>query len=78
MAGAARSKKVIFYKDKNDKVPVKDWLYALKDAQTRRRILRRLRHVEQGNYGDWKKLTGQEGVLELRFDFGPGYRIYFA
>ncbi|EHL31558.1 hypothetical protein LDG_6411 [Legionella drancourtii LLAP12] len=29
-----------------------------------------------GNYGDYKPLG--DGVCELKFDFGSGYRIYFA
>jgi len=29
-----------------------------------------------GNYGDYKPLG--DGICELKFDFGPGYRIYFA
>lgn len=78
MARAAQPKQVIFYRDQKGSVPVKDWLYNLKDMLARRRILRRLRNVEQGNYGDCKGLSGQEGLLELRFDFGPGYRLYFA
>jgi len=36
----------------------------------------RLRRIEQGNYGDCKHI--QNGLFELRFFFGPGYRIYFG
>lgn len=78
MARAVQPKEILFYMDKNGKIPVKEWLYGLKDTQARRRIFHRLRHVEQGNYGDCKGLSGQDGLLELRFDFGPGYRMYLA
>ena len=35
-----------------------------------------VRRLEQGNFGAAKVL--QDGVLELRLDFGPGYRVYFG
>ncbi len=71
-------KTIIFYKDEKENVPARDWLFGLKDTQARRKILRRLRNVEQGYYGDFKRLTGFKELMELRFDFGPGYRFYFA
>jgi len=70
------SKTVIVYNDKAGKEPFTKWLDSLKDTRTRRRILTRLRRIEQGNYGDCKHL--QDGVFELRLFFGPGYRIYFG
>jgi len=54
----------------------RDWLDALKDMRGRLRIVARLRQAEAGNLGDWK-LVG-DGVSEMRVDFGPGYRLYFA
>lgn len=76
MAHVARPKTVVIYADENGTEPFTEWLKGLRDPQTRRRILIRLRRVEQGNYGDYKPL--QDGVYELRLQFGPGYRVYFA
>ena len=72
----AGEKHVIFYRDATGKEPFNDWLKSLRDAQARRRILVRLLRVESGNYGDCRLL--KEGVFELRFFFGPGYRVYFG
>lgn len=76
MVQAITPKTVIVYADAKGREPFTDWLNGLKDAQGRRRILTRLRRIEQGNYGDYKQL--QEGVFELRLFFGPGYRVYFG
>ncbi len=76
MAQAARPRKVIIYADEHGAEPFTKWLEGLRDGQVRRRVLIRLRRVEQGNYGDCKSL--QEGLYELRFDFGSGYRVYFG
>lgn len=51
-------------------------LSSLRDPTTRRRILKRLPRLEQGHYGDVKPVG--EGVHELRFFFGAGYRVYFG
>ena len=53
------------------------WFTGLRDRQARIRIAVRLRRIEEkGLTGDVKALGG--GLLELRFDNGPGYRIYCA
>lgn len=53
-----------------------DWLESLKDQQARTRIAARIfRFEETGHPGD-TKLVG-EAVREMRFDFGPGYRVYY-
>lgn len=76
MTQAARPRSVVLFVDSTGKEPFSEWLEALRDHQARRRILTRLRRVEQGNFGDCKAL--QDGIHELRFTFGPGYRVYFG
>ena len=52
------------------------WLKALKDLAGKAQILRRLKRMEGGNFGDIKSVG--ENVHEMRIHFGPGYRIYFT
>lgn len=52
------------------------WLTALKDREAIARILARLERLSRGNPGDAKYVGA--GVTELRIDWGPGYRVYFA
>jgi putative addiction module killer protein len=56
--------------------PFAEWLGGLADRQARARIQARLARVAAGNLGDVERVGG--GVLELRIDWGPGYRMYFA
>lgn len=58
------------------RAPFKEWMESLRDTKTRARIQDRLTRLEHGNFGDHKKLG--EHLHELRFHFGPGYRVYFA
>jgi putative addiction module killer protein len=48
----------------------------VKDRQARARINARLARLVGGNFGDSEPVG--EGVMELRIDWGPGYRVYFA
>lgn len=52
------------------------WLASLADARARAKIAARLARVQAGNFGDCKPVG--EGVWELRVDWGPGYRVYYA
>jgi putative addiction module killer protein len=56
--------------------PFQKWLDNLKDLQGRVGILRRIDRLLRGNFGDHKFC--HDGVWELRIDFGPGYRVYYA
>jgi putative addiction module killer protein len=64
------------YQDEKGGRPFTDWLHALRDREARARIRTRLARLELGNFGDSKPVGG--GVLELRIDYGPGYRAYLA
>ena len=68
--------RIRFYVAANGKGIFADWLTSLRDARTKAAIIRRMGRVEQGNFGDHKYL--RDGVSELRIDFGPGYRAYYA
>lgn len=76
MAGEIKPRKVIAYADKNGKEPFTEWLYGLRDAMGRKRILARVARLEQGNTGDCEPIGN--GLSELRMFFGPGYRVYFG
>ena len=56
--------------------PFTQWLEGLADRQARARIRTRLDRLALGNFGDHRPLDG--GVYELRVDWGPGYRVYYA
>ncbi len=59
----------------NGKAPIVQWLDSL-DSITRKRINQRILRIEDGNFGDFKKIS--KDISELRFNFGKGYRIYYA
>ena len=52
------------------------WFGRLRDRQARVRIDSRIRRLTLGNPGDVRPVG--EGVSEIRIDYGPGYRVYFA
>ena len=52
------------------------WFDALRDRQAQARITVRIRRLQEGNPGQHRVLKG--GVVEMKIDFGPGYRVYFT
>jgi putative addiction module killer protein len=54
----------------------KRWLLRLNDQNAYARIVARIRRMEVGNPGDAKSVGA--GVMEMRVDYGPGYRIYYT
>lgn len=68
--------KITDYLTEDGADPFMDWLADLADRQARARVAVRVQRMASGNFGDHKSLT--EGVCELRIDYGPGYRVYYA
>ena len=52
------------------------WLMNLNDSNARARIAARIDRLAMGNPGDVKPVGS--GVSEMRIDYGPGYRVYYA
>ena len=53
-----------------------EWLDELRDAKAEARIVARIARLAAENFGDCKPLRA--GVWEMRIDWGPGYRVYYA
>jgi putative addiction module killer protein len=53
-----------------------DWLKELTDVRAQAKIATRINRLAAGNFGDCKSL--RQGLYELRVDWGPGYRVYYA
>jgi len=53
-----------------------EWFSKLPDRQAKARIAARIDRLAVGNPGDVKPVGS--GVSEMRIDYGPGYRVYFA
>lgn len=45
------------------------------DVRAKARVLVRIDRLADGNPGDTRPVG--DGVMELRIDYGPGYRVYY-
>ncbi|HAG82038.1 MAG TPA: addiction module killer protein [Cyanobacteria bacterium UBA12227] len=72
----ARPREIQRYVTPDGRSPFDEWFYKLRDARSKAKINARLERIKLGNLGDYRSVG--EGVFELRIDYGPGYRIYFA
>jgi putative addiction module killer protein len=66
---------LIVYQTNEGKEPFTKWIQSL-DGSIRAYVRARIKRVSFGNLGDCKWIG--RGVMELRLDRGPGYRVYFA
>lgn len=53
-----------------------EWLTSLPDKRAAAKVAVRINRLAAGNFGECKAL--REGVWELKIDYGPGYRVYYA
>src|SRR6266702_7771235 len=63
------------YTDPHGRSPFQQWFEDL-DARAAAKVTAALARLQQGNVSNVKGVGG--GVLELRIDYGPGYRVYFG
>lgn len=54
----------------------KAWLDTLNELMGRAKIQARIKRLAEGNQGNVKSVGSK--VFEMKIDFGPGYRIYYA
>lgn len=57
-------------------VQFESWMQGLRNEAIQVRIAARFQHLARGNFGDWRPVG--QGVCELRYHFGPGYRVYYT
>jgi putative addiction module killer protein len=64
------------YRTSTGKKPFSDWLHTISDTGFKAAIHVRLERLKMGNFGVTESVGN--GCYELKFDIGPGFRIYFV
>ena len=72
----AEPRDVEYYETQQGRVPCREWIDSLKDRRARAKIWARIDRVRLGNLGHCGSVGS--GVMELKIDYGPGYRVYFG
>lgn len=67
---------LVIFKAANGRRPFVDWFDRLRDRVAQAAVVQRLDRLQSGNPGDCRSLGG--GLIELRVDTGPGYRVYLS
>lgn len=73
----ARPRSVEVYVSPSNRVPFDDYMQGLKDVLGHGAIDARIALLRRGSLGKKYEDVG-DGLIELKVDFGPGYRIYIA
>ena len=72
----ATERQVETYARQDGSCPFNEWMDSLRDRKARAKIRTRIGRVRLGNLGNCAPVGG--GVMELKVDYGPGYRVYFG
>ena len=72
-----RPRNVEVYVSSSGAVPFDEWIVSLKDPIGKGAIDARIGRLRQGSLGTKFREVG-DGLIELKVDVGPGYRIYIA
>ena len=67
--------KILEYTDEQENNPFRIWFFDL-NAQAAAKVTTAITRLEGGNTSNAKSIG--TGVYELKINFGPGYRVYFA
>src|SRR6266498_3125341 len=73
---AEATPKNLMYFQSDLECPFETWMNSLDDRRGRAKIDIRLDRAENGNFGECGPVG--DGISEMKIDFGPGYRVYFA
>ena len=55
------------------RAPFSTWFASIKDIRASAAIRARIARARAGNFGDHRLFRG---IIEMRIDYGPGYRVY--
>ena len=69
-------RQLIIYHMPSGKEPYSEFVGSLRDRQGAAKIKARATQAGLGNLGDHR--TVGHGVVELKINFGPGYRVYIG
>ncbi len=72
----ANPREILIYETEDGRAPFSEWMESIDGQPINAIVMKRLDKVERGSFGDHKGVG--VGVIELRIDFGPGYRVYLG
>ena len=72
----ARPRNVEVYESPSGSAPFDDWMRDLKDPVGKAAIDAKVALLRRGSLGSYRDVG--DGLIELKVNVGPGYRIYIA